>query len=309
MDQKKLVLQIEVPQYLREIQTAKAARPKYYYWDGNTIKGKAKKLLLMYIKKESKKTLTKERIVKPDDLKNNYLIFGFKGSKVFTYFMPIGIEFKLNDLTTKQYKLKTKYILCEAVTEKDEYDFFIPNSPSEYSYFKKVIANETKAGKPRYTIIKGQDMYSGTLNEFTRAKMVNELKYDYYKKTFDQLLENFIDFNYPLLVEMEIQDTIRNHYDRTKEGAGIRWDVGNRVYPYLKTFVDFLVNGYVVEKAIKGMTQEYGIEGIIIDDDRLHISGEGYYFTPIKEHKNRKLIFNIYEDTREGWKHIEKFLT
>jgi len=128
-------------------------------------------------------------------------------------------------------------------------------------------------------------MYSGVLNEFTRAKIVNLLKKDYYEKIqlYNFPVVGILDENdYPIRIELEIVDTIKNVYDRTKKGNGIRWDVGNRAYPYLKTFVDFLVDGH---KQFKG---------ILPDDDRLHVEGESYYFTPCDNHEDRKLIFRIY---------------
>lgn len=96
---------------------------------------------------------------------------------------------------------------------------------------------------------------------------------------------NFLrkSITYPLYIHLEIHDTVRNVYDRSKKGEGIRWDVGNRAYPYIKTLVDFLVDGYK------------DIEPIIIDDDRLHVMGEGYTFHPIEEGEECKLVFKIYK--------------
>jgi len=84
--------------------------------------------------------------------------------------------------------------------------------------------------------------------------------------------------NYSVKIEMELIDTIKDFYDTTKEGDGRRWDVGNRCYPYLKTFVDFLVS-----------------EEVLPDDDRLHVGGESYFFTPCEKFEDRKLIFRIYK--------------
>lgn len=291
MEEKKLILKITIPEYPREIQLAKEIRPKYYYWDGITIRAKGKKLLQKFINKKYKNDIimNNDNVI-PIWLKDEYKIVGFKGNKVYSCINVGGYtgEHRINKLTSKQMEKETKYILCEEDSNNGDIDLV-------YDKYSKVIANSTKAGKPRIQIIKGQDMYSGVLNEFARAKIVNYLKEFYYSNKFDTMTDYFRDgiierlsSSYPLYIEMEIVDTIKNYYDKTKEGDGQRWDVGNRAYPYIKTFVDFLVNGM----------PDSNFTGFIEDDDRLHVSGEGYYFTPCDTHENRALIFNIYADKR-----------
>lgn len=275
MERSKLITQFEIPQYLREIEVSKKQRPKYYYWDGQTIRGRNKKLLQKYINTEFKyNIILNNGNVLPQWLKYPYFIVGFRRNKAVaiyghkvngkwkhtSHFFPLSVK-----LTEKQSKEAVVWYLFNIETK------------------ERVLANETKAGKPKRIIIKGQDMYSGVLNEFTRAKIVSALKKDYKNKILRGILKHiemeFIISNYfPVRIELEIIDTIRNYYDRTKSGDGIRWDVGNRAYPYLKTFVDFLVENDVLP-----------------DDDRLHVSGEGYYFTPCDKHEDRKLIFRIYK--------------
>lgn len=277
----KLIASFTIPNYLREIEVSKSQRPKYYYWDGKDIKSKSKKLLKKYIKKDEEtlnRIAYRNGCVYPIDLLSNYSIGYFNKKKKLDAILDYnnnkyeGFD-KITDLIhIRQEYTEFSFDNCIAI--------LIDND------LNPVIANETQAGKPKRIIIKGQDMYSGVLNEFTRAKIVNELKASYYNQFKNKSkswykLKNSIE--YPLYIHLEIHDTIRNKYDRSKKGDGIRWDVGNRAYPYLKTFVDFLVDGYET------------LPSLIEDDDRLHIMGEGYSFHPIEEGEQNKLIFKIYK--------------
>ena len=262
-----LIATFEIPQYLREIEVSAKQRPKYYTWDGTTIKAKGKKLLQKYYNKKYDKDIIKNNgNILPHMLNYPYFIVGFKNKKAVSIF-----AYKENNTWKHSF---TERELAVYIKEREI------SMPTEYYLFnvetkQRVIANETQAGKPKRIIIKGQDMYSGILNEFTRAKIVNELKEDYFNKLdwFPIITKS----DYPVKIEMELVDTIKDFYDTTKEGDGRRWDVGNRCYPYLKTFVDFLV-----------------IQQVLPDDDRLHVIGEGYFFTPCERFEDRKLIFRIY---------------
>lgn len=285
MENKSLIFSINLPNYLREIEVSKAQRAKHYFWDGKTIRAKGKKLLKKYImdSKEVKDRIILSNSVTIKDLRPRYSIGYYRKKKLVAVqnyhatiidgFTNIGDALFINSTS----------VIEDALVLSECENFLVDQ------FLEKVIANETQAGKPRRTIIKGQDMYSGVLNEFTRAKIVNELKASYYRRIssigmFQEKL-NFLReiISYPLYIHLEIHDTVRNVYDRSKKGEGIRWDVGNRAYPYIKTFVDFLVDGYK------------DIEPIIIDDDRLHVMGEGYTFHPIKEGGTPKLVFKIYK--------------
>ena len=46
---RKFIGSIVIPNYIRKVQLSKAQRPKYYEWDGVTIKCGSKKLLQKYI--------------------------------------------------------------------------------------------------------------------------------------------------------------------------------------------------------------------------------------------------------------------
>lgn len=298
MEDKTLIAKITIPQYIRSIEISKAQREKYYEWDGITIKSGRKKLLQKYINKYCKKDIIfNNGNVEPQHLNNDYIIIGFKGKDIYEKIYQttttngvIKSRIGKSKWTKKQLELPTKYFLC--------YDDIDENYP-------KVIANETQAGKPRNHIIKGQDFYVG-LNPHIRNKIVTALKESYYEVlklvngTALVRLRYKLKTSYPIIIEMEIQDTITNVFGKQpkdESNPGTRWDVGNRADPYLKTFLDFLVEGFRNDEGIQYF------QPLIVDDDRLHISGgNNAYFTPIEDESKRKLVFHIYKDDRTVWK-------
>ena len=305
MHDKQLIVKITIDNYIRKVQLSKAQRSKYYEWDGVTIKCGSKKLLQKYIN-----PIFKDEIIRNDGnvnfthLKPEYCIVGFKGDKVYSVILIDGYEVILIEaFTEKQKQKETKYILCN-VHYNDEVDL------KKYTY-TKVIANETQAGTPKEHIINGQAFYNQTLSPFARIKVMETIKEMYYNK-FDTIdtfklasLRETIKNSYPIMIEMEVVDTIKSQYDNTKKGDGKRWDVGNRAEPYMKGFLDFLTNGYswIDEKG----KEELLLEPLLEDDDRLHIaSGNNSYFTPIKEGETPKLVFHFYQDVRPIWKTILK---
>lgn len=285
---RKLIVSFKVPVYVREIQLSKAQREKYYEWNGVTIKCKSKKLLQKYICQSinNKKHIIRNKgNVQPINLKKEYCIVGFKGKYVASVIDNTGVE-QFFVLTESQHKKPIKYILCS-----------IDNNSPTNEKFKKVIANETQAGKPKVQIINGQSIYNHTASPFTTGKIFDTIKEMYYQKFIDipilqrEALRTVLQSSYPLQIEMEIQDTVKNFYDNSKTGNGKIWDVGNRADPYMKTFLDFFV---------KGLKDIYGF---IEDDDRLHVTtGNNAIFTPIDNVENRALIFHVYKDTREVFK-------
>lgn len=286
MVNKTLISRITIVNYLKQVELSKAQRPKYYLWNGVTIKSGSKKLLQKYINKEHKnKIIRNNGNVTPNDLAKPYAIVEYRGAKPY-----IVLENALYDkeiqfsLTEKQLSKTRKYYLCDISLKDGQVNI------------ERVMSNESKIGEPRMHIIKGQDFYVG-LNPFIRNKLVHELKssyYDKFKTLTKEVEDNFrnrVNNNYPLIIEMEIHDTVKSEFDNTKQGNGRRWDVGNRAEPYMKTFLDFLVNGYKDEE------DNVLLEPFIIDDDRLHVSsGNNSYFIPITEEETPKLVFNIYKD-------------
>jgi hypothetical protein len=288
MVQRDLITTINIPLYIREVQLSKSVRPKFYEWDGKTIKCKSKKLLQKYIRKYCKESIIRNNgNVLPEFLRENYKIIGFKGKYIYceldSMYEPTNVQL----LTKSILKKKTKYILCEEVEDGEK----------TYSYiYKPVIANQTKAGKPNIQVINGQNIYNHTASPFTTGKIFDNIKEMYYQKFITippiklELLRKKFEGNYPLQIEVELGDTVKNFYDNTKEGNGRIWDVGNRTDPYMKTFLDFITKGL---KDVKPLIEE---------DDRLHVTtGNNSHFTPVATHEDRFLKFYFYQDTREIW--------
>lgn len=280
-----LLTRITIPAYIREVQLSKAQREKYYEWDGITIKCKSKKLLQKYINPIYKSNIILNNgNIKIQYLKNKYCIVGFKGKYIASVINQDEIEQKFV-LTENQHKKPIKYILCEKVED----------GIKTYSIqYKKVIANETQVGKPRIQVINGQNIYNHTASPFTTGKIFDAIKDMYYKKlksiplSTRNKIKATLNESYPLQIEVEIRDTVKNFYDNTKEGNGRIWDVGNRADPYMKTFLDFFT---------KGLND---LEPFIEEDDRLHVtSGNNAHFTPIEDYEIPKLVFYIYKDNRK----------
>ena len=272
------ITSITIPNYIREVEVSKKQNPKYFVWNGQTIKSNSKKLWKKCIdSRYDSEIIMNNGNVLPQHLKEQYTIFDKKSKLIMDFFSPFD--------TSK------KWILGEITSEG----------------IKPVIANPTQVGKPNTKIISGQYIYSGVYNKFMQGKIINEIKKSYYLKfrtiphSTRHALKLTLDKSYPLLLIAEIQDTVKRFNDNTKEGNGKQWDVGNFAYPYLKTFSDFLVNGYITGNLQEGL---YDIEPVIKEDDRLHIMGEFSYYTPIPEGRTRKLIFHLYKDTRTLWNPI-----
>lgn len=257
---------VEIPQYVRKVQMSKSQLNIYFEWNGVEIKAKKHKILQRYLKKDITPTLTSIQY-KIEHFKDNYVIGTYLKSKnKFISFTRDTSE--LPDTIQS----KNKYILCEL----NEDNIPVP-----------VIANHTKAGKPRMYLIKGQDIYSGNLREHMRGFVMDKIKECYlpYIKHIKPIE------NYPVKIKCEVHDTIKNNYSKDKDEFGGRWDIDNLVYPYLKAFPDLLVR-----------------EGILKDDDRLHLPSSIHAeFVPIDNHEERKLVFIIESDEREVLKNNKLF--
>lgn len=285
---RKILGKLTISNYPRQIQLSKAQRPKYWEWNDTTIKSGSKKLLQKYINQKYRNEIIRNNgNILPQWLKDDYTIIGFKGDKEHYNLISVNKQnhvcYRIGDeLTKAQNRKPLKYFLCKKVD----------------GWFEKVLANPTQAGTPKMHIISGQDFHVG-LNPHIRTKLVDtlhEFYYDYFsnhsfsKPTLDDFRE-ILSKNYPVMIEMEIRDTVKSCFDNTKEGNGKHWDVGNRALPYMKTFLDFLDKGHK------------DILPFIVDDDRLHVSsGNNAFFTPIEEHEPRQLVFYFYSDTRSIFK-------
>lgn len=285
-----LITKITIPLYIREVKLSNKQRAKYWEWDGVTIKSGNKQLLKKYINPFRKAYIIENNNnITINDIKPQYCLGYFKGDYIFKVKFTDSTEEEFNVLTKSLAKKPTKVFLCEKINDGNSYNFL----------YKKVIANATQVDKPKIQVINGQNIYNHTASPFTTGKIFDAIKEMYYKKLITipinirNKIKNVLNNSYPLQIEMEIFDTVKNFYDNTKEGNGKIWDVGNRADPYMKTFLDFFSKGYKDENG------NYLLEPFIKQDDRLHVtSGNNAYFTPISEEENRKLVFHIYKDNR-----------
>ena len=272
------LISIKIPEYIREVTVSNAQRPRYFEWNGTTIKAKGKKLWKKCIKDiYYDKIELNEGNVLPQYLEDKYRIALFHGDRIREIYQNEGFPNLCQAflLTDKQLKKRKKYYLIELES------------------LEKVVSNPTQVGTPNNEVITGQKIYDGNYNEFTRAKIVNAL-HKMYEDKFNSIPDNklraltdLLNSNYPLWFCLELRDTVNAWNDKTKKGNGRRWDVPSRTFPYLKTFADFLTNNNYIE-----------------DDDRLHLLGDGSFFTPVTRDEYRELIFHIYKDKRRFWETI-----
>lgn len=284
-----LVAAFEFPNYLRRIQISKAQRASYYTWNGIDIKSKGKRLLKKYINKNAYPDIESNGgRVEPSHMKKEYCIGYFKKHKLVALLRPSKAFSAEESIIPKGWIIDGYTCYIDLGRSSSNFKSLTQDSEAYVldQNLEKVIANATKAGQPRYHIISGQDLYSG-LNPFIRTKIVDSLKEYYYKILMGYDFEVFRSGNSetspPYLIHLEIHDTIKSEFDTSKKGDGRRWDVGNRAFPYMKTFLDFISTGYEDFKAI------------LEDDDRLNIAGESVIFIPIKEGEQRKLVFKLFK--------------
>lgn len=258
-----LPIKIIIPQYIRTVQISKKQNASFYEWNGSTIKGKKKKLLLAYVKKEFHNVPN----ILPEHLKSEYCIGCFNKVKLVQTFDTLGQLLFHN-------KLGLKYILINKITK------------------EKIIANQSQVGKPSFKLISGQDIFSGNLREHLRGTIFQAIKQSFLPYVKDMPIIS----NYPVRIKMYVYDTVKSFNDSTlKNEVGQRWDLGNRAYPYGKAFLDLLVTGTDGTNKI--------MEPKLIDDDRLHVTEDpqGGIFCPLRNNDDsrRKLVFIIEEDKRK----------
>lgn len=141
---------------------------------------------------------------------------------------------------------------------------------------EREVSNSKKVGKKKTKVINGQDLIRLTLPTYMFSKIKELLKRDFKLAIKKSGIQPITD--YPLIIKCELFDTVNDELIASNP----RWDVDNRFLMYGKYFLDTLKN-----------------EGIIEDDDRLHItSPPSVLFTPVRSHLERKMVFEIYRDTR-----------
>lgn len=259
-----LPLRIEIPQFVRKVKLSNKQKATYFVWNGTTIKGKTREIPINWYKdKNTAYQCREKKITRIEDLKSEFTI-GIFQKNIVSYTNKTEIIDNTFDST------KNKYILSKVEIIKDEY------------IVTPIICNEKKVGTPKFYLIKGQDIYSGNLREHARGNIMNKIK-----ECYEPYLKDILPIvDYPVKIECELYDTVRNFYSKQKDQ---RWDVDNYAYPYMKAFPDLLVE-----------------KKILFDDDRLHLTQPPTpIFCPIEKHEDRKLVFIISKDDRDIIKNNE----
>lgn len=245
---------VTIPQYIKEVKISNSQRARYWTWNGTDIKAKNKRLLKRYI----------------DERYNTDIILN--DGKV--HFRQLKEPYAIGIIINNKIKgiLGTDIVSMEQAKKAKLY--LIRKDTGEI-----ILDNADKVGQPKFIKIKGQDIYSGNMPEFTRATVMAAIKEQF--KPFVEPIP--VITRYPIKITMELYTTIKNINDRsntTKEGQ--RWDVDNHAFPYTKAFPDVLTE-----------------LGKIIDDDRLHVTTPTHaVFCPCKREEDRKLVFIIERDER-----------
>lgn len=161
-----------------------------------------------------------------------------------------------------------------------------------------VYKNADKVGKPRMTRIRGQDLWSLSINPHAKGKIAIYLQ-QYMHQFVDKCIE-FPIVKYPLAICGELRDT---YYDQTslKRNGEVNlntdWDMDNRQLFYNKVFLDVLVGVEHFDK--QGNTIFKGRKFIKEDHRKYVTKPPSLIFTPIRDANKRSLIYHIYHDTRE----------
>lgn len=256
---------IVIPNYIRKVKLSEKQLPIYYEFKDGYIKAKNKLIPDRYLSEEGlKNKILNEGKTNAGDLKQGYDLGVFRNNKYIGQF-----------------------------ASKDEDRYYLINSNNE-----RIISNPRRVGTPRLMVINGQSIYSGALKEHARGTIMDAIK-----SSFAPYLQNTPKITeYPIRIRCYLYDTVKNEFDNSKdlEAEGIRWDIGNRMYPYMKAFADLLTIG----GKFKGVT----IDKILEDDDRLHLVEDGgCVFMPIEKSENRKLVFVIGKIGEDFNKAIEPY--
>ncbi len=279
------IIRIEIPNYIRQVRISEEQQPVYYEFKKNIIKAKNKLLPDKFIDR-TKQKLIESQATQPQDLKSDYKIGIFRGDKlqgILTdttlfgeYSETITWYIRDSELPKGSLKKPQKYLL---MTNEGE----------------KIIANPKKVGNPNIITIRGQDIYSGNVRDFLRGKIMQEIKESFlpYVKDLD-----IIDASlYPLRFKCYLFDCVNNVVGGKVTEQ--RWDVGNRIYPYSKAFLDLLSTGKSGVKDGEGNPIIY-FSPKIKDDDRLHVTEDpqGGIFCPVDDVSESKLVFIIGKDDK-----------
>lgn len=268
-------IRIVIPKYLREVKLSDSQRAIYWEWDGREIKAKNKGLLMKFVGNKTAFILANKK-GHPSHLKKEYFIGATYNNEVVAriYKDVHVVEPELIKDALINGILKRKLTKRQVESVK----FYLYESLGNGAC-APIIDNELKVGTPRFVKIKGQDIYSGVVREFTRGEIMRQIK-DSFR---DAIKAIPVITSYPIRITMELHTPVKNVFDRSSDSIGQRWDIDNHCFPYVKAFPDVLME-----------------EGKIVDDDRLHITEPPHgVFCPCDTEEDRKLVFVIQTDDRE----------
>jgi len=131
-----------------------------------------------------------------------------------------------------------------------------------------VLRNANTAGKPRFTPISGNALYTG-MHERIRIAIITGIKEAFTPYLPEESVGEVLE--YPIHVNMKIYRTVDDG----------RWDLDNFVILYFKAFHDLLKE-----------------HGKIPDDSIEYITKTSSVFYPVPHDEDRKLVFTLTSDDR-----------
>lgn len=158
-------------------------------------------------------------------------------------------------------------------------------------FLTHVAKTQNKVAADKYVKINNNTIYSGAINRFTRAKVVENL-HNYISDYLDD-----IDLN-KMIADEGLSHvhfrftfkTVKNHGDirRSAKTGSIswkkppknyvpRWDIENLASIWIKTFNDTLI-----------------VKGMMKDDSIDFLTGVTYEYQPCEDISEREIIVNIY---------------
>jgi len=141
---------------------------------------------------------------------------------------------------------------------------------------EKIIANPNSHGKPKYSLVNGQYIWNGRLDDFAKNKIMDSIK-DFFSEylTGMPVIEAK---EYPLAIYTEVHNVI-------EETTNAYYDLDNHFLMYQKAFQDTLSGD-------SGKRKKY-----ILDDNLAFITQPpSPIFIPVNSPEERKLVFYIVKE-------------
>lgn len=173
----------------------------------------------------------------------------------------------------------------------------------------RIISNPNAAGTPKGEVISGNSLHSLRMLDSTRSKIIKAIKQQMIPEI--EKLEPITKF--PIRILCELHDTVVDWMyidNKTLQPKEINWDIDNRFLFYGKVFPDVLQGTPMIQedRETKIKKRVFTSKRIIPDDGRKYITQPPTpLFVPIKDTKDRKLVFKIYHDDRDIIKEHEHY--